>query len=221
MKKKLNQNPDSIPKKNTQENSLKQEILSWAEVIVVAVALAWFLTSFIIVNATVPSGSMQDTIQPGDRLMGLRLTYTVFSSPKRGDIAVFKYPVDAALGKKTNYIKRVIGLPGETVDIRDAKIYINGSDTPLDEPYLKEEWTVANDGFHFEVPEGCYLMLGDNRNNSSDARYWKMRALYDFTEAGRTITEAEADALQYVTKKQLVGKAYFRYWPIWKISSLY
>ena len=221
MKKKLNQNPDSIPEKNTQENSLKQEILSWAEVIVVAVALAWFLTSFIIVNATVPSGSMQDTIQPGDRLMGLRLTYTVFSSPKRGDIAVFKYPVDAALGKKTNYIKRVIGLPGETVDIREGKIYINGSDTPLDEPYLKEEWTEMNngwynEGFHFEVPEDCYLMLGDNRNNSSDARYWKILAM----QSGK-FTEEEADALQYVTKKQLVGKAYFRYWPIWKISSLY
>ena len=69
-------------------NPVLKEILSWVEVIVVAVVLAWFITSFIIVNATVPTGSMQDTIQPGDRLFGLRLTY-MFSDPKRGDIAVF------------------------------------------------------------------------------------------------------------------------------------
>ncbi|MBQ6598878.1 MAG: signal peptidase I, partial [Lentisphaeria bacterium] len=163
--------------KDNQPTSLKAEILSWVEVFVVAIALAWFLTSFIIVNATVPSGSMQDTIQPGDRLMGLRLTYTLFSQPKRGDIAVFRYPVDAALGKKTNYIKRVIGLPGETIDIKKGKIYINGSDPPLAEPDRKDDWTVENDGFHFEIPEGCYLMLGDNRNKSSDARYWKRLAL--------------------------------------------
>ena len=125
---------------------------------------------------TVPTGSMENTIQPGDRLLGLRLTY-LFSDPQRGDIAVFRYPVDEALGKKTNYIKRIIGLPGETVEIRQGKIYIDGSDTPLEEDYLKEEWTVKNDGFTFEVPDDCYLMLGDNRNNSSDARYWAIKAL--------------------------------------------
>ena len=193
-----------------------KEILSWAEVIVIAVVLAWLLTSFIIVNATVPSGSMQDTIQPGDRLFGLRLTY-LFSEPKRQDIAVFRYPVDAANGKKTNYIKRIIGLPGETVEIRNAKIYINGSDTPLDEPYLKEEWKVRNDGYTFEVPEGCYLMLGDNRNNSSDSRYWAERA-YEEIDG---ISVDEAWQLSFVKKKQLLGKAYVRYWPLTKISSLY
>ena len=87
-----------------------KELISWIEVIVVAVVLALFLNNFIIVNATVPTGSMENTIQPGDRLLGLRLTY-LFSDPQRGDIAVFRYPVDEALGKKTNYIKRIIGLP--------------------------------------------------------------------------------------------------------------
>ena len=204
---------------STEDTSLVKELLSWLEVIVVAVVLAFLLVTFIIVNATVPSGSMENTIMPGNRLLGLRLTYT-FSSPKRGDIAVFKYPVDAALGKNTNYIKRVIGLPGETVEIKDAKIYINGSDEPLDEPYLKEEWTEANDGFTFVIPEDCYLMLGDNRNNSSDARYWARCAIRDFAAAGKEITPEEAYSLSFVRKDQLVGKAYVRYWPLTKIGVL-
>ncbi len=206
--------------KESEERSLMKEIISWVEVIVIAVVLAWALNSFVIVNATVPSGSMQDTIQPGDRLFGLRFSYA-FSDPQRGDIVVFRYPVDDALGTKTNYIKRIIGLPGETVEIRDGKIYIDGSEEPLDEPYLKEEWTVRNDGYTFEVPEGCYLMLGDNRNNSSDARYWMERAVEAYYEAGLTITQEEAESLQYVKSSQILGKAYVRYWPITKISSLY
>ena len=219
-------------------NPIVKEILSWVEVIVIAVVLAFLLTQFVIVNATVPSGSMQNTIQPGDRLFGLRLTY-MFSEPKRGDIAVFRYPVNEALvkafsgtaeGKKylksagikrTNYIKRVIGLPGETVEIRDAKIYINGSEEPLDEPYLKEEWVVRNDGYIFEVPEGCYLMMGDNRNNSSDARYWAELAMKDFYAGGQEISAEDAWALSFVQKKQLLGKAYVRYWPLTTISVLH
>ncbi len=193
-----------------------KELISWIEVIVVAVVLALFLNNFIIVNATVPTGSMENTIQPGDRLLGLRLTY-LFSDPQRGDIAVFRYPVDEALGKKTNYIKRIIGLPGETVEIRQGKIYIDGSDTPLEEDYLKEEWTVKNDGFTFEVPDDCYLMLGDNRNNSSDARYWAIKAL----QAGVATTEEEAMQFCYVQKDKILGKAYLRYWPLTQISYLY
>ena len=211
--------PDTAPQE--EKTSFVKEFLSWVEVIVVAVVLAFFLVTFIIVNATVPSGSMENTIMPGDRLLGLRLTY-YFSSPKRGDIAVFHYPVDdELLGKKTNYIKRVIGLPGETVEIRNAKIYINGSDEPLDEPYLKEEWTVMNDGFTYEIPEDCYLMIGDNRNNSSDARYWPYRAVETAAENGLTITAEEAWNLSFVRKDQFVGKAYLRYWPLTKIGVLH
>ena len=222
-----------------------REILGWLEVIVVALVLAWLITSFIIINATVPTGSMENTIMPGDRLFGLRLTY-YFSSPKRGDIAVFKYPVNECLlsklndktGKEfikkynsvsddkirhVNYIKRVIGLPGETVEIRDGKVYIDGSDEPLDEPYLKEEWIRKNDGITFHVPEGCYLMMGDNRNNSNDARYWTHNAELLFNMAKDygcdvAVTEEELEALSYVPKKNMLGKAYVRYWPLNKIS---
>ncbi len=221
---------------NAENSSVLKEILSWVEVIVIAVALAWFLTSFIIVNATVPSGSMENTIQPGDRLLGLRLTYR-FTDPQRGDIVVFRYPVNEAVrdefkaeGKSlsdaitksdvshVNYIKRIIGLPGEKVEIKDAKVYINGE--LLDEPYLKEEWEVRNDGLSYEVPEGCYLMMGDNRNNSADCRYWTERAVYAFSSEGLTMTDEIAESVQYVRRDQILGKAYFRYWPLTSISAL-
>lgn len=204
---------------NEKPTTLTQEIIGWIEVIAAAVIIALFLNNFILVNATVPSGSMENTIQPGDRLFGLRLTY-LFTEPKRGDIVVFRYPVDASLGKKTNYIKRIIGLPGETMEIRDAKIYIDGSEEPLDEPYLKEEWVEMNDGITFIIPEDSYVMLGDNRNNSSDSRYWAQRALYDYEEAGKEITVEEALSLSFVKKKQILGKAYVRYWPLTSISLL-
>lgn len=218
--------------------SLVKELISWVEIIVVAVVLALLINNFVIVNATVPSGSMEDTIEPGNRLLGTRFSYW-FSDPKRGDIVVFKYPVNEALIEKltddagktylksenikhTNYIKRIIGLPGETVEIRSGKVYIDGSEEPLDEPYLKdEEWIRRNDGITFQVPEDCYLMMGDNRNNSSDARYWKDIALQEFANAGSPISEEEAESLQYVKRSQFLGKAYFRYWPLTKISSLY
>lgn len=227
MSKKTNRKENTAGNSPVQENQeagkepfdLKKEIISWIEVIAAAVVIAFLINSFIIVNATVPTGSMENTIMPKDRLFGLRLTY-LFKDPQRGDIVVFRYPVDASLGKKTNYIKRIIGLPGETVEIRNAKIYIDGSDTPLDEPYLKEEWVVFNDGITFEVPEDCYLMLGDNRNNSSDSRYWALVALQDYAEAGKEITKEEAWALSFVKRKQILGKAYVRYWPLTKISMI-
>ena len=225
-------------KKETKQSGLVSEIISWIGVIVVAVALAWFLTSFIIINATVPSGSMENTIQKGDRLFGSRLNY-LFSDPKRGDIVVFRYPVNKAVraaakeagvkvskseSAKTNYIKRIIGLPGETVEISKATVTItqaDGTSFVLEEPYLKEEWIVANDGITFEVPEDCYLMMGDNRNNSSDSRYWAQRAWDVFSEYDLPITVEEALALSFVKRSQILGKAYVRYWPITTISSLY
>ena len=234
----LSQNaPESSSGQAQEKPTVIQEIISWVEVIVVALVMAWFITSFIIVNATVPSGSMENTIMPGNRLFGLRLTY-YFTDPQRGDIAVFKYPVNEALISKlndkegkaflkandvkhVNYIKRVIGLPGETVEIRDAKVYINGSEEPLEENYLKEEWVRRNDGLTFQIPEGHYLMMGDNRNNSSDSRYWREIAEQYFAAAGVDISEEELDTLSFVPKKMMLGKAYVRYWPLNRISLIH
>ena len=115
----------------------KKEIFSWIWTLAAAFVIALFLNHYIIVNANVPTGSMENTIQPGDRLIGFRLSYQK-EGPKRGDIIIFNYPVD----ESEIYIKRVIGLPGETLEIRDAKVYIDHSETPLAEPYLKENWAM-------------------------------------------------------------------------------
>lgn len=144
-----------------------KEFLSWVITLVAAVLVALFLKNFVIINATVPTGSMENTILPGDDLIGLRFSYKL-SDPKRGDIIIFDFPDN----EEEKYVKRIIGLPGETVYIEDAKVYINGSEEPLEEPYLKELWTKSTGPFYFEVPEDSYFVMGDNRNNSYDSRYW-------------------------------------------------
>lgn len=121
----------------------------------------------------------------GDRIFGNRLAY-LFDDPERFDIVIFKYPDD----ESQRFIKRVIGLPGETVEIREGKVYINGSDTPLDDSFTPET-PVGNFG-PYTVPEGCYFMLGDNRNNSRDSRMWDN---------------------PYVKKEKILGKAVLRYFP--------
>ncbi len=169
------------------QTSLFKEIISWIVPFVLALAAALLLKNYVIINADVPTGSMENTIMPGDRLIGFRLAYRN-SSPERGDVVIFHYPDN----EEELYVKRIVGLPGETIDIWDGKIYINGQSGPLAEDYLKEEWTVATGYYHFEVPEGAYLMLGDNRNDSWDARYW---------------------ANTYVYEEKILGKALVIYWP--------
>ena len=193
-------------------SSLWKELLSWVEIIVAAVLISLFLTKVVLVNALVPSSSMETLISPGDRLFGNRLAYK-FKDPERFDVVIFKYPVD----EEENYIKRVIGLPGEKVTIENAKIYINDSETALQENYLPEEWVIENDGFVFEVPEDCYLMLGDNRNVSEDARYWAEEAYaYDLTDSVE-----EGASYTYVHRDKILGKAMFTYWPHFQLLSDY
>ncbi|MCD8118967.1 MAG: signal peptidase I [Lachnospiraceae bacterium] len=168
--------------------SWKRELISWVAMFAFAFLLAFVIDNYLIVNATVPTGSMQNTIMAGDRMIGWRLSY-VFSEPERGDIIIFEYPDNP----EEIYVKRVIGLPGETVTITDGKIYINDSTEPLEEDYLPEEWVWKNSGYTFVVPEDSYLCLGDNRNNSHDARSW-------------TNT--------YVTKDAILGQAILCYWPM-------
>ena len=147
----------------------KKEIWEWVKIIVSAAVIALVLNNFIIANSKVPSGSMENTIMTNDRVIGSRLSY-LFADPQRGDVVIFHYPDD----EKIYYVKRVIGLPGDTVDIYGGHVYLNESDEPLEEGYIREPM-VPDEPMHFEVPEGCYFMLGDNRNYSKDARYWKNR----------------------------------------------
>lgn len=181
------------PERPEKENSLKAEILSWLQILVTAACIAFVLNTFIIANSRVPSGSMENTIMTNDRVIGSRLSYR-FSSPERGDIAIFRFPDDESV----YYVKRVIGLPGDVIDIIDGAVYLNGSDTPLEEPYLRQEM-VPEEPMHFEVPEDSYFMMGDNRNHSYDARYW-------------TNT--------YVKRDKLVAKVLFRYWPLNQLGKI-
>lgn len=200
------------PADKQKKTSVLRELLSWIEVMVAAVIISFFLTRVVLVNSVVPSSSMETLISPGDRLFGNRLAYK-FSDPERFDVVIFKYPVD----EEENYIKRIIGLPGETVRIENAKIYINDSTEPLEENYLPEEWVIANDGYVFEVPDDCYLMLGDNRNVSSDARYWAEEAYNN----GLVDSIEDGASYQYVSRDKILGKAMFTYWPHFRLLSDY
>ena len=157
----------------------------------IIVAVIFLLNQFVIINARVPSGSMENTIQEGDRIFGNRLAY-LNSEPERFDIVIFKFPDN----ESELYIKRVIGLPGETVTIEDGKVYIDGSTESLDDSFCPEDPKSIKDGV-YKVPDNCYFMLGDNRNNSSDSRFWENK---------------------YVRRDQIVAEAVFRYWPLTDIS---
>ena len=203
--------PDGADSQNSSEEDfdMRKEVISWLLSLAFVIVAVLIINNFIIVNAQVPSSSMENTIMPGNRLIGTRFSYW-FSEPERGDIVIFHYPLD----EKIIYIKRVIGLPGETVRIEDGKIYINDSETPLDEPYLKEEWLVENTGFSYTIPEDCWLMLGDNRNNSADSRYWPQKAL---EEGLVSSIEEGREKYSFVHSDQIMARAVFRYWGGFKV----
>lgn len=165
---------------------IKNEFFLFLKIFIVAVLFGLFITNFIIINAVVPTGSMKDTIQPNDKVIANRLSY-VFSKPERLDIIVFKYPDN----ESENFIKRIIGLPGETIQIIDGEVYIDNSKIPLNDPYVTFQKPIGNFGPYI-VPENHYFVLGDNRNDSKDSRYWKNK---------------------FVSKDKILGKVIFKYYP--------
>ena len=176
---------------------LSEKQREWAGTIAVFLgALLIFLTlnNTVFILANIPSESMLDTLQVEDKVYGNRLAY-IKDEPERGEIIMFHPPDEP----EKLYIKRLIGLPGEKVVIEDAKIYINDSKTPLEEDYLYEEWTEDNDDLEYQVPEGCYFMLGDNRNDSLDARYWENT----YVEREAIVARAEWVYLPFRNRKDL------------------
>ncbi|MBQ2900427.1 MAG: signal peptidase I [Agathobacter sp.] len=170
-----------------EEIDWKKELKSFAFTLLITMMVVFVLKNFVIMNARVPTGSMENTIMPGDNILGFRLAY-INEEPERGDVIFFYFPDD----ETQKYVKRIIGLPGETITIMEGKIYVGDSKEPLEEPYLKEEWTRGTGPYVFKIPEDSYLCLGDNRNRSADAREWNN---------------------PYVTKEKIIGKAIFTYFP--------
>lgn len=154
-------------------------------IVVIAFILAMVLRAFVIEGRIIPSGSMLPTIQLQDRVMVNKFIYH-FKEPQRGDIVVFDPPEE--LHSKWDYIKRVIALPGEKVEVKKGKVYIN--DRPLKEPYLQE--VIDYEFGPVVVPDGALFVMGDNRNESFDSHRWN----------------------SWLTEDRLKGKAIFTYWPL-------
>lgn len=162
---------------------IRTEVFDYLRIILTAIVISFGLNHYVISNALVPSGSMESTIQVNDRLFINRLSY-VTQEPQRGDIISFYFPDD----EEEIYLKRIIGLPGETIEGRDGEIYIN--DVLLEESYIKE---ISYDDFGpYTVPDECYFCMGDNRNHSFDSRYWQHK---------------------FVSKDKIVGRALLKYYP--------
>jgi signal peptidase I len=170
-------------KNQSRPKTVLMEMFSYIKIFSAAILIAFVLTRCVIVNAETPTSSMENTIMTGDRYFGLRISY-LFEEPQRRDIIVFKFPDD----ESHVFVKRIIGIPGDIVEIKNDTVYVNGEQ--LEEPYLKEPMSLGQN-MVFEVPADSYFVMGDNRNISNDARYWNNT---------------------YVKKEQIIGKAMVKYY---------
>lgn len=164
------------------------DIRSWSRDIVFAVGTAIFIVIFVIQPVKVEGTSMQPRLVDQERIFVNRFIYR-FAEIHRGDIVVFWYPRD----RSKSFIKRVVGVPGDEVEIRNGSVNINGQ--KVDEPYLKPEFR-DHDSLRKEIiPADHFFVLGDHRNSSNDSRNWG-----------------------YVPRDLIYGKAVFRYWPVSRIG---
>ena len=178
-------------KRRKMKLSTAKSAAAWAVEILIVLLVAFVLVYCAGMRVTMVGNSMESTVSDGSQILVNRFIYNV-KSPKSGDVIVF---LPNGNEKSHYYVKRVIGVPGDVIDIVDAKVYLNGSDTPLDEPYLAEAMN-QHETYHFEVPENCYFMMGDNRNYSLDARYWQNH---------------------YISRDKMVAKVFFEYFPTPKV----
>lgn len=182
----------SKPKSNLQE---------WIESIVIAVVLAMFIRTFFVQAFKIPTGSMRMTLIEGDRILVDKLRYGPkvpfsqwrlpgYGKPKRGDVIVFVYPEDM----KRDFIKRLIAFGGETVEIKDGDIFIDGKeilDPRIKNTYYYNRGDYGQMSQKITVPKDSFFVLGDNSASSKDSRYWG-----------------------FVPKNLLIGKAELIYWPL-------
>jgi len=164
--------------------------VEWLQSIVIALLLAFLLRMFVFDVVMVEGSSMHPTLESGDRLIVFKLGYR-FRLPEHGDIVVFRNPDNP----RVNYIKRVIGVEGDRVEIKDGKVYVNGK--ALVEPYIAEP--TLGEYPETVVPEGTIFVMGDNRNFSRDSRN---------SQVG------------FIPLENVVGKAKIRIWPLWSVTIL-
>lgn len=161
-----------------------------AETLGLSLVLAFGIRTFVAEARYIPSGSMLPTLEINDRLIIDKVSYD-FGDPQRGDIVVFQPP--ESLHQNDAFIKRLMGLPGDIVEVKNGRLYINGE--PQTEPYI-----AAKPDYQYgpvTVPPDSYLVLGDNRNKSFDSHYWG-----------------------FVPKDHLIGRAVFRFWPPDRLGGL-
>lgn len=178
------------------KETLRREAKEWLHSIVVALILTLIIRTYVVQAFKIPSGSMRPTLLEGDKLFVNKYLYR-FEKPKRGDIIVFRFPTDP----KKDFIKRLVGFEGETVEIRDGKLYVN--DEALEDPATFGKFYYYNhDPFGgpnepVRVPPDMLYVLGDNSANSTDSRFWG-----------------------FVPEKNVLGKAIFRWWPPRRVGVL-
>ncbi len=170
-------------------SKLRYFLKEWVEPIIVAIVLALIIRTFIVQAFKIPTGSMRPTLIEGDRILVSKFIYK-FKEPQQGDVIVFKSPED----KKKDFIKRLIGLPGDTVEISNGTILINNKaaneDSIIRERYYYNRGDFGREDQAIKIPEDAYYALGDNSISSRDSRYWG-----------------------FLPKKYLIGKAFLIYWP--------
>ncbi|KYZ77320.1 S26 family signal peptidase [Anaerosporomusa subterranea] len=172
------------------KSTFNEELKDWVISILIAVVLAFFIRYFIVELYMVEGPSMRPTLVSGERLVVNKFLYR-FKAPQRGEVVVFRYPRDPS----RDFIKRVIGVPGDTIEVKDGHVIRNGQ--ILDEPYILER--TRGSYAAAKVPEGHIFAMGDNRNNSEDSR---------FKDVG------------FVPYELIKGKAMVIFWPFDHIKSL-
>ncbi len=183
---------DKEPEKQLGEK-VENPWIEGLKTIVLSGVLAFGIRTFVAEARYIPSGSMLPTLQINDRLIIDKITYN-FRDPQRGDIVVFS-PTDELKRQnfKDAFIKRVIGLPGEEVEVKGGRVYVNGQ--PLREKYIEEQPNYSYGPV--KVPSNQYLVLGDNRNNSYDSHYWG-----------------------FVPREYIIGRAVVRFWPLNRVGEI-
>ncbi len=187
---------------------VKSKSREWTESIIVALVLALIIRTFVVQAFKIPSGSMEDTLLIGDHLLvskfvyGMQIPFTdkrilTFRHPRQGDVIVFEFPEDRnkSYFSRRDFIKRVVGVPGDVVEVREKQVYVNGKKYELPQEIHKEkdlipaEYGPRDFMKPVTVPAGSYFVMGDNRDRSYDSRFWG-----------------------FVTDPEIKGKAFIKYW---------